>query len=277
MKMNKFIYVLGLAPLLAGADTAQLQQDVVVNTLPACQSGQYLVYQGGGVTCQTIAGGSLMLPNCKGNGQILTSAGNGDAGGQLTCTAKGMPSLSGSDITLINTLETDIMTIKTDITQIQNNPPGAASVFVGETAAATLYNGTFAANGATGIRNAAAICAAQFGAGAHMCSVYDMYSSVVSAGQNPANKFNPAANLPQAWVYQMAWQQPLTTTTKNEPSAGLADNCASGQYGTADQGWKGTTVVWEPLQYNNQMALKFPGWGGGAVPCSSMLPIACCK
>ncbi len=275
MKMSKFMYVLGLAPLLAGADNlAAIQEDVVVNSLPMCSSGQYLVYQGGGVVCQTLAGGSLMLPNCKSQGQILTAVGAGDAGATLACTGKGMPSLSNSDITLINTLETDITQIGTSIMQIQNNPPGSASVFVGETT--TSYNGTFNDGNGTGIRNAAAICNTAF-PGSHMCTVYDMYLSVVTAGQNPANKFNLGTNLPQAWVYQMAWQAPLTTTTMNEPAAGLADNCASGEYGTADQGWKGTTVKWEPLQYNGKMALKFPGWGGGNVACNQSYPIACCK
>jgi len=276
--MRKEIFNVGLticaiAPLLVGcgANNAGGTVEIPMNC-PG--NGQVLTTDSSGqFQCVSLPPGVVSIPKCDPNFDALTTDGS-----TLSCDSRNNEtSQTSAAITQLKDVEQKVIDYGTTITMLGSGGMGAKAFFQGETAATTLYNGTFAANGATGMRNAAAICAAQFGTGAHMCTVYEMYQSVVYAGGPAGDKFNPAANLPQAWVYMEGQNSysPFTTTTKNEPNAGLTDNCASGQYGTADQGWKGTVVSWEALQYNNQMALKFTS--GAGVPCSATFPIACCK
>jgi len=263
--------VLFVAPLLAGCGSGSGTVMVAPGglTLPDCPDGSLLgLDSNNALTCISAPTGTLNANPCTPNTQAI----NSDDGMTIKCVDKGTGTTDTSTTARIQQDQTNVNNLLNQVTTVSSG--GSKSYYQGSTANTTLYNGTFAANGATGIRNAAAICNSQF-PGSHMCTVFEMYDSVIAAGQIAADKFNPAANLAQAWVYQESWALPLTTTTKNEPAAGLADNCASGQYGTADQGWKGTVVSWEALQYNNQMALKFTS--GAAVACSLSFPIACCK
>jgi hypothetical protein len=277
MSKTKFSYALGLVPLLLAADNYGTSREaVIVNTLPMCSTGQYLVYQGGGVVCQTISGGTLSLPNCSSQGQILTSISSGDAGGGLACTTKGMPSLSSSDITTIDNMETTITMLGTELTQIQNTPPGSASVYVGaSTNPYTGAQGTGSGDGPSpGIAGAASICSQQYGTGAHVCTVYDMYFSAATIGQNPNNKLSATTQITtQQWVYSANWQPPIAGA--QQPDAGLADNCGGFTYPTGDRVWKGTQFVWETIAETSQIGLKF--FGGTSAACSSTAPYACCK
>ncbi len=273
MNMNHVLHglktVLFVAPLLAGCGSGSSTVMVAPGglTLPDCPDGSLLgLDSNNALACVSPPAGSLNTSACAPNTQAI----NSDDGMTIKCVDKGTGTTDTSTTARIQQDQTNVNNLQTQVSNVASG--GAKSYYQGTTT--TSYNGTFNDGNGTGIRNAAAICNTSF-PGSHMCSVFEMYDSVVLAGSNAADKFNPANNLAKAWVYQESWHAPLTTTTMNEPAAGLADNCASGEYGTADQGWKGTVVSWEPLQYNAKMALKFTS--GATIACNQSYPIACCK
>jgi len=277
--MRKEIFNFGLrvcviAPLLAGCGGNGIGGVVTVPT--SCpKPGQVLSTDSTGqFICKDLPAGVVTIPKCDPNFDALTYD-----GAALTCDSRNNESAaSQTAIMNIKDVEKKIIDYGTTITMLGKGGMGAKAFFQGVTT--NSYKGDLTdMNGAgtKGIRSSATICQAQFGQGAHMCSVYEMYQSAIYAGQNAADKFDPTVVLAKAWVYESAGRAPLNNAANNEPLAGLADNCGSYNYPTADEGWTGTAVSWDKLAYNNLYGLKFfSGLASGAT-CHDYNPIACCK
>ena len=123
-----------------------------------------------------------------------------------------------------------------------------------------------------GLVAAAARCTDEYGAGAHMCTVGEIYQSVIT-GKVVSGKPSP-----KAWVYAPSWQR-AAMTGSSHPLLGVSDNCAGYTYPTGDQGFAGVAFEWGPSPAKNQAATYVPLWHGGSMnaACSAVLPIACCK
>jgi hypothetical protein len=134
---------------------------------------------------------------------------------------------------------------------------------------ATTTNGKITSGAALGVAAAATLCqqVEACGAGARMCSVYDMYQSVATGAVTAAQ------NIPKAWVYMASWQ--FSGAGGADQYAGLSDNCGSFTYPTGDRKWYGTAVTWANDTAGDKTLQFFAGPNGAA--CSSVLPIACCK
>ena len=275
MRKLKLAYLLAFAPMLMGADDdyASLQNGLVVNTLPTCGADEYLTYTSNGLACTTLSAGSISLPDCKKDNQLLTFTMNGEIG-VYSCTPKGSESLSSDSITTINTKYQDLVNLETTIKNLESGGNTPAAKYCGQTAA---VNGLIQNGADTGLAAAAKLCEAVTGCGtgARMCSVYDMYNSVVVGALNANN------TLSKSWVYMAAWAN--NGSGVNEPTSGQADNCGSYTYKTHDRLWYGTAVRWE----NNAgtfKALKFYTNDGPndasatqGTQCNYTFPVACCR
>lgn len=249
------------APLLMGADSVGSRVSAL--SLPACADSEYLVFNksAGGFVCQKLSGGTASVPNCA--GKLLTVGGSGELR-SLACTDKGSATVSQATLTKITALEDSLKTVGTKVTTIETSPVSAASYYAGATKFVT--NGMITdANGNVGVTGAANKCVEEFGAGAHMCTVYELYQSVA------AGKLTPQMTVATGWVYMASWSTPTASPT--EPFNSLNDNCAGYTYKTADQKWTGTAFKWEPVAYNGKFAPKF----NAGVACGTSMPIICCK
>jgi len=279
MKTTKFAFVLGLAPLLMAPDYAKLddfvahQHKVSTTTIPVCKTGEFLVVADAStLICQTI-GATSGLASKKCDTQLLTGTISGDTGLTLSCTPKGSDSFSSGDITTINQMDTTLKMIELLINNLQMNPPGAASVYIGSTTAMTT--GSIVSNGKSGILGAADMCNTQY-PGSHMCTVYEMYISAAVPGTG-INKFPTAADVPKAWVYQQSFN-PATfgAGLSGATASGLGDNC-NGYTSAANTPATmfGMAVNFTTVAFTAKKALKFYGGVDGA--CNQNLPVACCK
>ncbi len=137
--------------------------------------------------------------------------------------------------------------------------------FKGVTTAMT--SGNIMSGTSRGIPAASAICAAQFGTGAYMCSVYDIYMNVAR------DKIKSSDTVAKSWVYMQSWKDPAGSAVTR---TGLNDNCGS-YMSNASTGIYGTAFEWTALT-NGAKAMKFSS--GGTAPnaalCNANLPIACC-
>jgi hypothetical protein len=137
-------------------------------------------------------------------------------------------------------------------------------MFVGITKVRT--NGRIEAPGAdVGLASAAALCGAEYGDGAHMCTVNELYDSVVS-GRLTSND-----RVPKSWIFHPSLQR---LPNSIDPEEGVADSCGVYTYGTADHGWTGVAFVHGPLR-TGYVGMKL--LNGHSAPCGEKLPIACCR
>jgi len=272
MRKLHFAYLLAFAPVLMGADepTADITSALIANSLPICADNQYLTYANGGLACREVVGAMLNVPDCNKTGQLLTYT-KGSEVGVYTCTDKGTESLSAADITLINSTYTKLDSFKTTINSLMPGMKGTAAQYCGQYTAAQNPNGAISGgNGVTGIAGAANLCSQvpACGAGARMCTVYDMYNSVA------LGKITSATVVTQSWVHMSSWQH-NGIAGQATPNNGLSDNCGEWTYPTGDLKWYGTTVEWKAAQ-TGPKALHFAS-GPGVVGCAQRFPIACCK
>ena len=278
MRKLHFAYLLAFAPILMGANDTNYGTSVnelIVNALPKCGDTEYLMYSASGLVCKPIVGTMLSVPDCNKSGQLLTAT-KVEGGTVFSCTDKGSESLDATDITTINTTYSTLTNLNTTLTQIEmaGGMRGTAAKFCGVTTGTT--NGAIVGNGQTGVAGAAYLCSqvAACGAGARMCSVYDMYNSVANGTITQATQFN------RAWVFMASWQNFSSTAT--DPAAGQNDNCGGYTYPTADREWSGTQVAWDftisknPAGPTTIKALKFFTRIANAA-CNDTRPIACCK
>ncbi len=275
--MRKFhiAYLLVFAPVLMGADTDEFASKIdplIANSLPICAENQFLTYASGGLACREVVGAMLNVPDCNKTGQLLTYT-KGSEIGVYTCVDKGTESLDAADITLINTTYTRLQSFKTTINNLMPGSRASVAKYCGQYT--TPVTGAITGNNAkTGVEGAANLCQTvpACGAGARMCTVYDMYNSVV---------FNAIpATLSRSWVNMESWQHNEPGFTKQQPGNGLSDNCAGFTYGTGDFHWYGTTVEWKASPTAQGKALWFasgPSSGGSPSACGTPFPIACCK
>ena len=199
MRKLHFAYLLAFAPILMGANDTNYGTSVnelIVNALPKCGDTEYLMYSASGLVCKPIVGTMLSVPDCNKSGQLLTAT-KVEGGTVFSCTDKGSESLDATDITLINTTYSTLTNLNTTLTQIEmaGGMRGSAAKYCGTTAAST--NGAIVGNGLTGVAGAAYLCSqvAACGAGARMCSVYDMYNSVANG------TITQGTNVTRGWVF----------------------------------------------------------------------------
>jgi hypothetical protein len=138
-------------------------------------------------------------------------------------------------------------------------------VYVGNSAVST--NGTISHAGfPPGLLSAAAYCADTYAAGAHMCSVQEIYGSVL------AGAFPVGTAIAKGWMYFPSSNEPAgTPTAGNNPGQGQADNCGGYAYPTADRLWRGIAFEWNANATGNWSPFY------DTTPCFTALPIACCK
>ena len=245
--------------------------------IPPCADNEVLTGDGKALKCVTRAGtGStggggggqdgggqtqaLVVPACA-PGKVLS--GNND--GTLSCVD---PTVTNA---MLAQLINQVASLTNRVTALEKNMGGmggggGGGKYVGVTKASTSGRISHA-NSDIGLASAAAYCNDDYGTGAHMCTNYELYSTVASGAVNARDV------IPKAWVYFPAWQTPMAGP--QQPLAGMADNCASYTYPTADRRWTGTAVEWK---VNHQGDASAFWWHGGAeAPCNGQLPIACCK
>lgn len=271
MRKTKLLYSLALAPLLLGGysgNVGQVSEELTVQTLPLCQDGQFLIYRSGAVTCETVQGSGVALPDCKTPGQLLTYTSNGELS-QYACTPKGSITISQTDTTTINNLQTQITQIGTTVTALGMGTPVAARVFRGLTT--NKVNG-----GMGGTKAASAMCATQYGAGATMCDAYSMYLSIATG------KIDVTKDVAASWVYLADWTGGINPTNFAISATplivnGLADNC-SGYTSNSTTSIFGTS-------YSNVINAG-AGTGNATervprffnkTPCNTVQAIACCQ
>ena len=270
MLKTKLLYSLALVPLLlGGADhVSQVSEELTVQTLPLCQTGQFLIYRSGAVVCETVQGSGVALPDCKTPGQLLTYTSNGELS-QYSCTPKGSIMLSGTDSTTITNLQTQLTKIGTTVTALGMGSPISARVFRGVTTATT--------GAISGTKAASAMCAAAFESGATMCDAYSMYLSLA------AGKIDLTKDFPPAWVYLADWTGGITQAFATAGSGtiagnGLADNCAgytsagtaNNMYGTA------FSNVINSAAGSGNTTERIPRFSN-KTSCATSLPVACCE
>jgi hypothetical protein len=251
----------------------------IVSELNANIHSQILSTDGAGqLICKDVVAG---LPSCRKYSEALTSDGQ-----LLSCTPRNNE--DSSITTALNNLEASEPLIRDyalRVPKLRN----ARAVYCGQTAAQP--SAAFSDNGLSGLAAAASLCSkvSACGAGARMCSVYDMFYSVASGAIKQTDFFN------KAWVYQASWALEFADMSlrNRDYGRGLADNCGGYTYGSGDRGWYGTAVEWGNCS-SGQRALQFytgpaniypPGatttvTNPGAVPggcMNSTLGIACCK
>ena len=260
-----------LAPVLMGANDDDLASKIarlVVKILPLCKPAEYLTYSQGSLICAEIPDESgPPLPDCNKNDQLLTySEVNGI--GSFGCVDKGTESLDPADIAAINQTYGRLIGFRSTVDALKPGAMNTPARYCGQYIAAQNPSGAMTGNnGVTGIAGAASLCAtvSACGSGARMCTVYDLYNSVVF-GALPLV-------LSQSWVHMSAWQHdnPAQVPAGN----GLADSCSGWTYGLDDKLWYGTTVEWKNTP-TGLKALHFAS-GPGVVSCAARFPIACCK
>jgi len=251
-------------PVLAGCGGPSGGGGVVLPpgglTFPDCTDGQLIaVGADRTLSCTSAPVGKLNPTACQAGTQAMTAK----AGGVLDCVNKGM---GGNDQTLRTRIDTATMKVnnlKTNV-DVLSAGGGGKAVYVGTTAAGTKGRITDGA-GLFGIGAASKKCEAEFGAGAHMCTVFELFDSVST------NVIKQATVVPASWVYMEGWNTPVANPSN--PGEGLNENCASYNYDTADQKWQGMQFTWATTALNNvDKALHFKN-----VACNATLPISCCK
>ncbi len=256
-------------PLLAGCGNNSTGSMVVVPpggiTLPECLDGQLIAVDGQrNMSCTQALTAGLAPPDCGASAGLVLNAYDG----KLECMPKGNGTTNTGLRTVIDKVVSDTNTIEQTINSIKGG--GASAKYCGQYTAAQNPNGAISGNGVTGVAGAANLCAqvAGCGAGAHMCTVYEMYESVA------AGHITAAMNIGQSWVHMSSWQH-NGIAGQATPNNGLSDNCGGWTYPTGDLKWYGTTVEWKAAQ-TGPKALHFAS-GPGVVGCAQRFPIACCN
>ena len=118
-------------------------------------------------------------------------------------------------------------------------------------------------------REATKLCVDDYGAGSHMCTVYELYYSATQL-----KNLDPQVDIaPGGWVYMQSWRRAPTNPV--EATAGLADNCGGYTYtfnGTDTNQWDGTTFAWTV----DASGVRVPKFYANTL-CNVSQPIACCR
>ena len=120
-----------------------------------------------------------------------------------------------------------------------------------------------------GGRAVATICNADFNTtGAHMCTPFEIYESLVIG--DILNQASPDVGPLQ--VYMQSWTRPFDPGT-SEPMAGLNENCGGQTYKTNDRRWHNTHFTFSAPSGSTTKVAKFDQ----SPFCNVMAKIACCK
>jgi len=275
MSKNIFANSLKMAllalPLLAGCKTSP--GSIVIPpgglTLPDCNEGQ-LIAVGPDKTlgCTQALTANISPPSCPTGTHALNAV-----DGNLLCMPKGTGSTNTDLQAAIDKVTSQTTTLKMQITNFGGG--GGAAKYCGQTAGT---KGAISTGNLTGVAAAAKLCQAVTGCSStssHMCTVYEMFESVSNG------TINSNMSISKSWVYMASWQN--SATAVKEKTAGLADNCGSYTYPTADKAWDGTAVRWEPTD-TGKYGLKFYTGNGPndtsatqGAQCNYTFPIACCN
>ena len=265
MSKMKYAFLLALAPVMMGSDYNEddIAQNLaalkVTGKLPVCKTGEFLTYQGGSLVCAFPPGNGISgLTKCE--GQLLTNTGAGGEFKTLSCTPKGGASISNSDITRVTTLKNNVDTLNTTVNNLNAASP-SRGYYVGLSTATTIGQ-IKVANVDVGMASAGAICQS-YGPKAHVCSVYEIYSSS-AAGKDLTTLTNI-----NAWVYNSSWNKPLANPA--EPDRGTAESCNDMTYTSGHLFWNGTVASYGALPTGGN-GLKFLTMG-----CPTTLRAACCN
>jgi len=204
--------------------------------------------------CVPAPHGKVAPPSCA---TALTSDGQ-----QLLCTSRDESADKDQDASAA-LLQLD-GAIKDIRAQLPPTTPGPAVSYVGLTMTPTA--GRIISGPIWGLTAAADQCASQFGTGAHMCVMDELYQSVVRGTLDARSLIAPA------WVYMPNWNTPAANP--EEPLQGVADTCQDYTYPLGARNWRGMLVEWGLLPDGT------PGfrWHGGTdAYCATTHPIACCK
>jgi hypothetical protein len=252
------------APLLVACDATATGGGDQLAQVPDCigmgQTGTVLSTDSSGqLVCKKLPDGTVTIPVCNAS-EALTSNGS-----SLTCVNKDTgDTATQSAIDKLNRIEMLLQDYGTTYNML-NTGTGARAVYVG-VSQATPDGRVSDGAGGIGAGAASKVCEQQYGMGARVCTVYDMYYSVASA------KIVAATNVPRSWVYMQSWKNPAGGVPA-DATQGLNDNCADFIYNTGDKRWQGTAVTWATTALNNvDKALHFTN-----TACSTTLPLACCK
>jgi len=262
-----------VAPLLLACGSDNTGGSTFV-TVPDCggMTGQVLTTDSTGqLACKPLPAGAVSLPACAPDTEALTADGS-----VLTCTPRNtVDQTTQMYLTTLTMIEQQIKDYGTQITRVGAGP-GAQAIYVGPSKQATSGKIAFG-TAVTGVAAAAAQCAGDYGAGAHMCTVYELAYSAALGKNLDAN-----TDVAASWVYMQTWRTPGSTTmypgtpTTPDPYAGLSDNCggytsnAAGGAGT--NMWTGTSFRFAQ-QFNQVHVPKFYADSS----CDTVQPIACCK
>ncbi|HRI49683.1 MAG TPA: hypothetical protein PLW65_05830 [Pseudomonadota bacterium] len=254
-----------VAPLLLACGSDNQGGGTTYVTVPDCGGATNQVLSTdstGQLVCRSLPAGAVSLPDCKPNTEALTSDG-------VTPTCTNRDVVDASTQTLLDTLtmvEKQIVDAGTKITALGSGPSSQAA-YVGLTK--NSYTGRFVSGQAVGIPAATALCAGDFGVGAHMCTVYELYYSAALL-----KNLDPTVDIsPGGWVYMQSWRHAPVNPT--EISAGLADNCAGYTYtfaATDTYQWNGTTFAWTV----DASGVRVPKFYANT-QCNTSQPIACCR
>lgn len=263
MKTSLTVYGWGLVVVLTWGGCDRTAPAV----LPRCQDGQGLGTDAQGhFVCTQVQPAHLTVPpigdGCPASDALTHPMGTT----ALHCLS---PNLAGAQLggpamrEKIDQLELTLTSLGKSVEQIDATTVIRDQLYVGSTTTATT--GRITAAGTSGILAANALCAAEFGPKAHMCTQFQLTRTLAAGKLGPTDRIKPA------WIYMPTWHNPNASTT--EPLSGLADNCGGYTTGDDTAGWSGMAVEWWPLSSGD---VVFRWYGGSAAPCSARLPIACC-
>lgn len=254
-------FVWGLVLGLLGCD------HMSAAVLPRCVDGMVLGTDGSGnLVCQD-APPALVTPpgsDCA-DDQMLATFGSPP---QLGCISKYLNSAAQIDVAAlrqhIGQSAQMLQALARSIDELPTLRQTLRPIYIGSTQ--TLTTGHITLAGQSGLLAANAICRAEFGPGAQMCTSAQLIRTVTNGKLTPTDRIAPA------WIYMPTWHNPHNSTI--DPLAGLADNC--GGYTTDDDttGYTGMAVEWGPLGSGD---VAFRWHGGDDAPCSGHLPVACCQ
>ena len=270
--VNSFKTALVALPLLASCGgsvgTAQVLVDPNGLMLPDCQDGQLIgVNPDKSLTCVSALSGMLAPPTCLPGTQALTSMKDAATGKiVLSCVTKGSGANDVTTSTRITKAQTDVNNLQTMVNQITSGG-GTRSRYVGASTATS--DGDVKTGTLEGIRAAAQLCTTDFGAGAHVCTPFEIYESVIVGDVLDGN-----TNVGPLMVYMEAWVPPFAAGG-TEPTAGLSENCGGHTYRTGDRKWHNTFFTFAAPPGGGSTT-RVPRFDAGQ-SCASIVKLACCK